>query len=68
VAYLLAQVPDNSKAFDYLSPEPFIALMALGFLIGIFGHIIQSKVAVATGIAIVFFSLLVLPLGVHLSR
>ena len=32
------------------SPLPFIALMALGFAIGIGGHVYKSRTAIATGI------------------
>jgi hypothetical protein len=40
----------------------YIALMVLGFLIGIAGHIVKSKTLVATGIGMIFLAVLVLPL------
>jgi hypothetical protein len=46
---------------------PFIAVMALGFLIGIAGHVYKSKTAVATGIAMIFLATLILPLIVYLQ-
>jgi hypothetical protein len=46
---------------------PFIAVMALGFIIGIAGHIWGSKTAVATGIGMVFLGTLILPLIVYLQ-
>ena len=53
-------------AFDP-SPAPFIAVMALGFLIGGFGHVYKSQVAVGTGIALIFMATLGLPLLIYLS-
>ena len=49
------------------SPTPFIALMAVGFLIGIIGHVYKSNVAIAAGIALVFVATLLLPLGIYLT-
>ena len=48
-------------AFDP-SPMPFVALMALGFLVGIGGHVYRSPAAVATGIALILAATVVLPL------
>jgi len=49
------------------SPLPFIALMALGFLVGIAGHVYRSNVAIATGIGMIFVATLLLPLGLYLT-
>jgi hypothetical protein len=46
---------------------PFIAVMVLGFLVGIAGHIWGSKTAVAMGIGMVFLATLILPLIVYLQ-
>jgi len=48
-------------------PLPFIALMGLGFVIGVAGHIYKSRTAVATGIGMIFLATLLLPLGIYLS-
>ena len=53
-------------AFDP-SPAPFIALMALGFLVGATGHVYKSKALIATGIGLIFMATLGLPLGLYLS-
>ena len=42
---------------DETSPTPFVALMALGFLIGCAGHLYKSPATVAVGIAIAFISI-----------
>ena len=48
-------------------PLPFVALMALGFAIGVAGHLYHSRTAVATGIAMIFVATLLLPLALYLS-
>jgi hypothetical protein len=48
-------------------PLPFIALMGLGFVIGIAGHIYKSRTTVVTGIGMIFVATLLLPLGIYLS-
>ena len=48
-------------AFDP-SPAPFIALMALGFVVGTLGHIYRNQTAVGVGIALIFMATLLLPL------
>ena len=40
----------------------FIAVMALGFVVGILGHVSQSPVLIVVGIALVFLGTVVLPL------
>jgi hypothetical protein len=51
-------------AFDP-QPGPFIAVMALGFLIGTLGHVYKSKTMIATGIGMVFLATLGLPLALY---
>ncbi len=53
------------RVFDP-SPMPFIALMALGFLIGVGGHVYRSRLAIATGIGLIFVATVMLPLGLYL--
>jgi len=47
------------------SPVPFIALMLLGFVIGVGGHIYKSRPAIATGIGLIFIATLLLPLAIN---
>ena len=49
------------------SPLPFAALMGLGFLVGIAGHLYRSPALVAVGIFLIFLATILLPLGVKLS-
>ena len=46
------------------SPVPFIALMAIGFVVGVAGHVYGSRPVIATGIGLVLIATLLLPLAV----
>jgi hypothetical protein len=47
------------------SPVPFIVLMAIGFVVGIAGHLYGSRPVVATGIGMIFIATLLLPLALY---
>ena len=47
--------PSESGDFS-VDPTAFIVLMLLGFLIGVGGHIVKSKVMVAAGILMIFLA------------
>jgi hypothetical protein len=49
-------------------PRPFVALMIVGFAIGIVGHIIRVKTLVALGIGLIFLGTFLLPLAANLSN
>lgn len=36
------------------SPTYFIVLLVAGFLVGVFGHVIQQRAVVAVGVTLVF--------------
>jgi hypothetical protein len=65
---LLGQLPDLPTDFNDVSPGFYIALMALGFLVGTFGHLIQSKTAIAAGLMMIFAATILLPFGLAVSR
>jgi hypothetical protein len=50
------------------SPAPFIALMALGFVIGVAGHVYKSRPVIATGIGLIFIATLLLPLALYATE
>lgn len=54
-------LPDLDAPRFVHSPWPFIVLVLLGFLIGIFGHITKSKPMIIFGIALIFIVTTVLP-------
>ena len=43
------------------NPGLFIGLMAIGFVVGTFGHVYKNNFAVGTGIFLVFVSTVLLP-------
>jgi hypothetical protein len=54
--------PDPSFGHD---PKTYVALMLIGFVIGILGHIFRSKTMVATGIGLIFLGTFLLPLATN---
>ena len=44
------------------SPAPYVALLVVGFVVGIFGHLIRSRVTIVLGIAMIFLATVLLPL------
>ena len=49
------------------SPGPYIALMMIGFAIGILGHLSGAKSLVAAGIVLIFLGALLLPLVANVT-
>ncbi len=49
------------------SPGPYIALMLIGFAIGILGHLSGAKSLVAAGIVLIFLGALLLPLVANVT-
>ena len=57
----------DTGPFDQLSPRAYIALMGIGFVVGVAGHVVKSKSLVAAGILMVFLATFLLPLTAHVS-
>ena len=66
-ALVVFAVDLDTRSFDSLSPGAYIALMGLGFLIGTLGHIVHSKVMIATGFLMILLATVLLPLTAHVS-
>ena len=49
-------------------PRPFVALMLVGFVIGVIGHIVKVRTIIAVGIGMVFLGTFLLPLAANLSN
>jgi hypothetical protein len=58
----------DTGPFNDLSPRAYIALMGLGFVVGVAGHIVRSKTLVAAGILMIFLATVLLPLTAHVSQ
>ena len=50
------------------SAGPYIALMLIGFAVGILGHLSSSRWLVATGIALIFLGAFLFPLALYLTE
>jgi hypothetical protein len=49
------------------SNGPYVAMVLIGFAIGIFGHLSSQRWLVATGIGLVFLGALLFPLAVSVT-
>lgn len=49
-------------------PEKFMALVLIGFAVGILGHLFKVKTMVATGILMIFLATVALPVYLQLTR
>jgi len=49
------------------SPGPYIALMLIGFAVGILGHLTRSRWLVASGVILIFLGAFLLPLAANLT-
>lgn len=48
-------------------PAPYVALMLIGFAVGILGHLTRARWLVAAGIALIFLGAFFFPLAVNLT-
>lgn len=49
------------------SPGPYIALMLVGFVFGILGHLTRARWLVAAGVALIFLGAFLFPLAANLT-
>jgi hypothetical protein len=49
-------------------PRPYVAMMLVGFVIGVVGHIVRSKPLIALGIGLIFLATFLLPLAANVLR
>jgi hypothetical protein len=63
-------VPDLALPLAELfprSPGPYIALMLIGFAIGILGHLTRTRWLIAAGVTLIFLGALLFPLAANLT-
>jgi hypothetical protein len=58
-------IPENTPFAP--GAGPYIALMGFGFVLAVFGHLARSRLLIASGIAIVFAAIIIVPVGVYLT-
>jgi len=59
--------PSDSGGFS-VDPGVFIALLLIGFVVGVAGHVIKSKTMIAAGITMIFLATIGLPLYLAVSN
>lgn len=70
-AMIIAAVLDLALPLAALLPHsagPYIALMLIGFAIGILGHLSGARWLVATGIVLIFLGAFLFPLAINLTQ
>ncbi|MDQ3241246.1 MAG: hypothetical protein M3Q43_07640 [Actinomycetota bacterium] len=45
-----------------VSPNPFLILLAIGFAVGVLGHVDRSRPMIALGMILIMVAVIVLPL------
>lgn len=58
---------DPSPSFG-TDPRPFVAMMLVGFAIGVFGHLTRQRALVALGIGLIFLATFLLPLVTNVLK
>jgi hypothetical protein len=49
-------------------PRPFVAMMLVGFVIGVVGHITRTRALVVLGIGLIFLATFLLPLAANVLK
>jgi hypothetical protein len=62
LATVIAKLPELPSRDVGTDPKPYVTVFAIGFLLGIVGHIFKVKLVVAVGVLLVFMATVVLPL------
>jgi hypothetical protein len=57
----LQGAPNPSPGFS-VDPVPFIVLSLVGFVVGVYGHIIKARPVLIVGIGMIFLGTFILPL------
>jgi hypothetical protein len=63
---VLDLTPPLADLFPH-SPGPYIALMLVGFAIGILGHVFKVKLLIVSGVILIFLGALLFPLAANLT-
>ena len=71
---VLAQFPDpggglpEERGAFRVSPTLFIVIFGLGFVLATIGHVVKSRLLVATGVLMVFIATVFVPIALHATR
>jgi hypothetical protein len=59
--------PEQTGDFE-ISPGFFFALLGLGFLLGVVGHVTKIRVLVAAGIILIFLATVAVPIALNAAN
>jgi hypothetical protein len=62
LATVVARLPELPNRNVGTDPKPYVTAFAIGFLLGVIGHIFKVRLLVAAGVLIVFLATVVMPL------
>jgi hypothetical protein len=68
---IIGSVPDLALPLASLLPHsasPYIALVLIGFAVGILGHLSSARWLVAAGVILIFLGALLFPLAVNFTE
>jgi hypothetical protein len=68
LAEVLGALPDLPSPDVRTDPEPYVLLLLVGFVVGAFGHLVQSKTIIASGILMIAAATIILPIVLQISR
>ena len=60
-------VPDPTPDFG-TDPRPFVAMMLVGFVVGVAGHVVRSRALIIVGIGLIFLATFLLPFAVYVLK
>jgi hypothetical protein len=49
-------------------PRPYVAMMLIGFVVGVIGHVTRTRGLVALGIGLIFLATFLLPLAANVLK
>jgi hypothetical protein len=64
-------VPDSALLLATLLPHtatPYISLVAIGFVVGILGHLSASRWLIAIGVILIFLGAFLFPLALNVTE
>jgi hypothetical protein len=67
---IISPVPDLAPPLASLLPQsdgPYIALVLIGFAVGILGHLTRARWLVAAGVILIFLGALLFPFAVNVT-
>lgn len=68
---IIRELPEIAPPIAELLPQsmtPYMALMLIGFLVGIAGHVMRLRLMIVAGIMMIFMATVLFPLAINLTQ